>query len=308
VTDFLLVADRILILTLLIAAGYASLRTGILNDKSLKSLSSFLINVTLPALILVSLQVPVTGALISGGGGIALLSVVYYALSLVIAAAVIRALRTGAGERGVFAFALVFPNVGFMGFPVIETLYGSEALFFAVICNLVFNVLVFSVGIVMMTGGEGGRGRFEPRMLLNAGIGASLLGLALFLFSVRIPSPLIEALDLLGGITTPLAMVVVGGLLATFPARRMVEDRRIGVAAAVRLLVIPVAAFLALRPFAGDTLAFAVLITLAAMPTAANTVIFAEEYDADALLASRIVFVTTMSSVITIPLLTGFLF
>jgi predicted permease len=195
-----------------------------------------------------------------------------------------------------------------MGFPVIETLYGSEALFFAVICNLVFNVLVFSVGIVMMTGGEKDRGRFQPRMLLNAGIGASLLGLAFFLLSVRIPSPLFEALDLLGGITTPLAMVVVGALLATFPLRRMVEDRRIGIAAAVRLLVIPVAAWLALRPIAGDTLAFTVLITLAAMPTAANTVIFAEEYDADALLASRIVFVTTMCSVVTIPLLTGLLF
>lgn len=306
-TDFFLVADSILILTLLIAAGYASFRTGILNEASLKSLSSLLINVTLPALILVSLQVPVSGALISGGGGIALLSGVYYALSLAIAAAVIGVLRIRGGERGVFAFALVFPNVGFMGFPVIDTLYGSEALFYAVICNLVFNVLVFSVGIMMMTGGEG-KGRFEPRLLFNAGIGASLLGLALFLFSVRIPSPLFEALDLLGGITTPLAMVVVGALLATFPARRMVEDRRIGVAAAVRLLVIPAAAFLAIRPFAGDSLAFAVLITLAAMPTAANTVIFAEEYGADALLASRIVFVTTMCSVVTIPLLTGLLF
>jgi len=307
-TDFLLVADRILILTLLIAAGYASLRTGILNNRSLKSLSSFLINVTLPALIIVSLQVPVSGDLIRGAGAIVALSGVYYALSLAIAAVVLLVLGTGAGERGVFAFALVFPNVGFMGFPVIETLYGTEALFFAVICNLVFNVLVFSVGIAMMTAGGEGKARFEPRLLLNAGIGASLLGLALFLFSVRIPSPLFEALDLLGGITTPLAMVVVGALLAAFPARRMVEDWRIGVASAVRLLVIPVAAWLALRPLAGDTLAFAVLITLAAMPTAANTVIFAEEYDADALLASRIVFVTTMSSVVTIPLLTGLLF
>ncbi|HDR74130.1 MAG TPA: AEC family transporter [Methanoculleus sp.] len=307
-TDLFLVADRILILTLLIAAGYASLRTGILTHRSLKSLSSLLINVTLPALILVSLQVPVSGALISGAGEIVALSAVYYALSLAIAAAVLHALGTRAGERGVFAFALVFPNVGFMGFPVIETLYGTGALFYAVICNLIFNVLVFSVGIMMMTGGGEGRGGFEPRMLLNAGIAASLLGLALFLLSVRIPSPLFEALDLLGGTTTPLAMVVVGALLATFPARRMVEDWRIGIAAAARLLVIPVAAWLVLQPFGTDPLAFAVLITLAAMPTAANTVIFAEEYDADALLASRIVFVTTMSSVVTIPLLTGLLF
>ena len=133
---------------------------------------------------------------------------------------------------------------------------------------------------------------------------ASAAGFLLFLGSVEIPAPFIDAIDLLGGVTTPLAMIIVGAMLATFPAREMVGDWRIWVASAVLLLAVPVAYCYLFSPIFSDPLVSGVMITMAAMPAAVNTVVFAEQYGADARLASQIVFVSTIGSLITIPLMT----
>ncbi len=302
IAEFLAVAESILILVLLIAAGYASFVLGVLDVHATKRLSGFLINVTIPALIIASMQVPFSPMLLAGVGELLVLSAAFYAVSLAAAWLVPNLLRAATAGRGVVRFALVFANVGFMGFPVIETLYGAEALFFVAIFNLLFNALIFSLGIAMLTE-ERGEG-FDPALLVNPGIGASIVGFLLFLFSVEIPSPLIDAIDLLGGTTTPLAMIIVGALLATFPAREMAGDWRIGAISAVRLLIIPAVLWLAVRPLGADPLITGIVVTLAAMPAAANTVIFAEEFGADARLASRIVFVSTVASMVTIPLVT----
>ena len=116
--------------------------------------------------------------------------------------------------------------------------------------------------------------------------------------------PFIDAIGLLGGVTTPLAMIIVGAMLATFPAREMGGDWRIWAASAVLLLVIPVAYCCLFSAIFADPLVDGVMITMAAMPAAANTAIFAEPYGADARLASQLVFVSTIGSLVTIPLVT----
>ncbi len=304
-TEFLAVADQIFTLALLMTAGYGAYSLKILDLNATRRVSSFLINIAIPALIIASMQVPRSAALLAGAGELLVLTGILFALSLAIArlaAGVLPATRT---ERGVFQFAIVFGNVGFMGFPVVQALYGADTLFYVAIFNLVFNVLVFSLGIAMLTRGK--EPGFDPRLLANPGILASILGLLLFLESVQIPPPFIDAIGLLGGVTTPLAMIVVGALLATFPLREMIGDWRVLLTCAVRLLAIPIAAAVLLRPLAADPLVFSVLVTLAAMPAAANTVIFAEQYGSDARLASQTVFISTLAALATIPLVTAVL-
>jgi len=155
-----------------------------------------------------------------------------------------------------------------------------------------------TVGIreyTMLTGERDGG--FDPRLLVNPGIAASVIGFLLFLNSVEIPGPFIDAIGLLGGVTTPLAMIIVGAMLATFPAREMVGDWRIWAASAVLLLVVPAICWLLFSPVFADPLVSGVMITMAAMPAAVNTVIFAEQYGAN-------VFVSTIGSLVTIPLIT----
>ncbi|WP_332450146.1 AEC family transporter [Methanoculleus sp.] len=305
ITDFLVVADQIFILVLLIAAGYVAVSMKIVDPRATRGLSGLLINITLPALIVASMQVPFTTERLAGAETLILATGALYIISFSIAWAVSKAMRVPAAEEGVLQFAIVFGNVGFMGFPVALTLFGQESLFYVAIFNLIFNILVFSVGIMMLTGVR--RDGFDFRLLVNPGIAASVVGLALFLGSVEIPSPFIDSIDLLGGVTTPLAMIIVGAMLATFPAREMVGNWRIWVASAVLLLAVPAAYCYLLAPIFPDPYINGIMITMAAMPAAANTVIFAEQYGADSKLASQIVFVSTIGSLVTIPLVTTLL-
>ncbi len=302
VTDFLLVADQIFILVLLIAAGYVAVSTKIVDPWATRGLSGLLINITIPALIIASMQVPFTSARLIGAETLVIATGALYIFSFALAWAVSRAMRVPPAEEGVLQFAIVFGNVGFMGFPVALTLFGEVSLFYVAIFNLFFNILVFSVGIAMLTEGRG-KG-FDLRLLMNPGIAASVVGFALFLGSVEIPGPFIDAIDLLGGVTTPLAMIIVGAMLATFPAREMVGSWRVWVASAVLLLVVPVAYYYLFSPVFADPFINGIMITMAAMPAAANTVIFAEQYGADSRLASQIVFISTIGSLVTIPLIT----
>ncbi len=298
--DLLVVADQIFILVLLIAAGYAAVSTKIMDPRATRGLSGLLVNVTIPALIIASMQVPITPARLTGAEILFFATVMFFAFSFAVARATSRVIPMAPSERGVFQFAIVFGNVGFMGFPVARALLGSESLFYVAIFNLVFNVLAFSVGIAMLTRGRGER--FDPWLLANPGIAASVAGFLLFLGSVGIPSPFIDAIDLLGGVTTPLAMIVIGAMIATFPAREMIGDWRIWAASAVLLLAIPAAYCCLFSAIFADPLVNGVMITMAAMPAAANTAIFAEQYGANARLASQIVFVSTIGSLVTIPL------
>ena len=300
VMDLLVVADQILILVLLIAVGYAAVSTKIMGPGATRGLSALLVNVTIPALIIASMQVPFTPERLAGAEILLLATGVLFAFSFALAWAVSKAMQVPPAEEGVLQFAIVFGNVGFMGFPVALTLFGEESLFYVAIFNLVFNILVFSVGIAMLTGGRGKE--FDPKLLANPGIAASIIGFALFLGSVEIPGPFIDSIDLLGGVTTPLAMIIVGAMLATFPAREMVGNWRIWVASAILLLAVPVAYCCLFAPVFADPFINGVMITMAAMPAAANTVIFAEQYGANSRLASQIVFVSTIGSLVTIPL------
>ncbi|WP_243669094.1 AEC family transporter [Methanoculleus chikugoensis] len=161
VTDFLIVADQIFILVLLIAAGYVAVATKIVDPPGQPGGGSrgLLVNITIPALIVASMQVPFTPPSASPGAETLVLATgMLYVFSFALAWVVSKAMRVPAAEEGVLQFAIVFGNVGFMGgFPVALTLFGEESLFYVAIFNLIFNVLVFSVGIAMLT--EGGRGK-----------------------------------------------------------------------------------------------------------------------------------------------------
>ena len=232
--NFFYVVDSVAILFSLIIVGYLSLVYGILDEAAARKLSRFLLYVTLPALLVASMQMPLDMALVAGVEEIMLLSIGYYALAFLAAWLVPKILKSPPAERGVFQFTLVFSNVAFMGFPIIESLLGDEALFYAAVFNLPFSILIFSVGVLMMS--EGKQKAFDAKLLINPGIIASLIGIAFFLGSVKIPSPFIEVIEILGSMTTPLAMTIVGAMLATFPARRMMQNYRVFIVSLVRLL------------------------------------------------------------------------
>jgi len=298
---------------MLMAVGFAAGRLGVLKTDTTRSLSRFLVDFTLPAIIVMSMQRPFSPELRDQALRILLVSSVVYAASFPLAYAVTAAYRKASGpELGVHRFAMCFSNVAFMGFPVAEALLGKESLFILSIYNIPFQLLAFSVGIVMIAGrrtgqgvearAPGARALASLKVLKNPAIASALVGFALFLGSVRIPEPFSSALELLGGMTTPLAMVVIGAVLSQTRLAGVARNRRLWLTSAYRLVAFPVLVLAGARAMGLSGLELSVPVLVAAMPAAANCTILAGVYGGDEVTASGLVFATTALSLLTIPL------
>ena len=300
--DILPVADSIIILFLLMGIGFAASKAKFLDRSGSKALSSFLVNIALPCLVVISMQIPVNADTMEKTQTTLTLALVFFAISIAVAVIVPMFIPAKYSERGVFSFMLVFSNLGFMGIPVTQAIFGTDAVFYTTLFMLPFNLLVFTIGILMLRPDM--RMNFNPKLFVNPGIIASIIGMLFFFTGFTIPSPVYDVMDYLGSTTTPLAMVVTGALLATMPFSNLFSDYRIYILSAFRLLIIPVIVYLVISPYSTDPVIFAIPVLLAAMPAAANSVILAEEYNADSTLASKGVFITTLLSIVTIPVLT----
>ncbi|MGB7788968.1 AEC family transporter [Methanoregula sp.] len=303
--DFFAVLASILSLFVVIGLGFLARRHGLLDAGRVHTISHILVNIALPALTISSMQVPDTSQAMTMVDSTLAVAFAYYIGAFLVSLVVCHFLPATGTEKGVFRFMLVFPNVGFMGIPVAEVILGPGSLFYVILFNLPFNLLAFTLGVWLLAGEKAGRP--DPRVLLTPGLAASILGLFLFLVGYHIPYPADATLDWIGKATTPLAMLVVGALLATLPSARLAGDWRVYLISAMRLLVFPLIAFAILSLFVTDRLLLLSSVLLIAMPVAANTVLLSEEYEVDATLASQGVFLSTLLCLATIPLL-DFLF
>lgn len=296
---FLSVILEVAVILLLILVGYFTVKKGMFTKESLGSITSFLLYIITPCLIVSSFLSAESGKL---DGWTLLLAVVLPALSIVISIAVSYLFfrREPLGRRRVLRFSTVFCNVGFMGIPLVEGIVGSEGVLYGSFFIAVFNIFCWTYGYVMM---GGGKVRLKA-LLLNPGVIGIVIGLPLYLLDVPVPALFVEPVELISALNTPLAMIVVGGYIAQVKLRAFVSDLAVYKMAVLRLVVAPLlylALVWLLRP--DETLLMSTVIQ-AATPVAANCVLFAVQYGSDAELASKSVAVSTALSVVTIPLLT----
>lgn len=296
---FLSVILEVAVILLLIVSGYFTVKKGMFTKESLGSITSFLLYIVTPCLLVSSFLSAEPGKL---DGWTMLLAVVLPALSIVISIAVSYLFfrREPLGRRRVLRFSTVFCNVGFMGIPLVEGIVGSEGVLYGSFFIAVFNIFCWTYGYVMM---GGGKVRLKA-LLLNPGIIGIAIGLPLYLLNVPVPALIERPVELLSALNTPLAMIVVGGYIAQVKLRAFVSDLAVYKMAVLRLVVAPLlylALVWLLRP--DETLLMSTVIQ-AATPVAANCVLFAVQYGSDAELASKSVAVSTALSVVTIPLLT----
>lgn len=293
---------EMLVLLFAIACGYAANRLGILGGETDKKISKLLLTVTLPAMILGSVC---TGdalpepSVVLGTLGVAL---VFYLLEFAFVLAVPPLLGGTPGQKGVWRYTLAFPNVAFIGYPVVSALFGREALFYAAILVLPFNLMTFTLGPLLLAGAK----RFSLRQMLSPCVAASVLALVLALGRLRPPAMIGEALEFVGGVTVPLSLLFVGSLLAGMS--RMLPSPRLWILTAVRLLVLPAALCLLLRRMGTDALILGVAVTQMAMPAAVNGSLLCMEYGGDAECMAQVTFVSTLASIVTIPILAALLF
>lgn len=295
---------EMLVLLFAIACGYAANRLGILGGETDRKVSKLLLTVTMPAMILGAVstgeELPERSVLLEVLG----VSAVFYLLEFAFVFLAPRLLGGTPGQKGVWRYTLAFPNVGFIGYPVAVALFGPEALFYAVILVLPFNLMSFTLGPLMLTGAR----RFSLRRMCSPCVAASLLALVLALGRLRPPAVAGEALEFVGSVTVPLSLLFVGSLLAGLPLGRMLASPRLWILTAVRLLALPGALCFLLRWMGTDPLILGVAVIQMAMPAAVNGSLLCMEYGGDAECMAQITFVSTLASIVTIPIIAALLF
>ncbi|MEA4890228.1 MAG: AEC family transporter [Clostridiaceae bacterium] len=294
-----IVASQVLILFLLIGIGYLTSKMRLINEVGTQQMTNLLLIIVTPCIIISSFQMPFNtsllwGILISSASALAT-----HALGAVIAKLIFR--RYPDARRKVFEFAVVFSNCGFMCIPLLNAVLGQQGVFYGSFYIAVFNIAQWTYGIILMA--DNRREISIRRALINPGTIALLVALPLFLAGISLPPILSTVIDSLAALNTPLAMIIIGSQMAAANLRSLFRDRQVFLAVAFRLLVIPGLMMipLSLIPMSREV-ALACLIPAAA-PTAAVTALFATRYRQDAGLASQIIALSTLASIISIPLL-----
>lgn len=294
---------QILSLFLIMVIGYVLRKRNVFDDAANVRFTRLIIYVSLPAQIIkafVSNQGIVSNRQVLEMFGISLLMYLLYAL---IGLLFILVFRVPAGKKGPYLFMMMFGNVGFMGFPLTEALLGEEALIYAVIFNVIFNLLVYSVGILMIGKQEDGF-HLPVKKLLNMPLISAVLSIILYFGNIRFPEVVIRSLDYMGNVTTPVAMLILGSTIAGMAWKELFDEWRIYVFTGIKLLLIPVLVigFLNLIPEINPLIRGS-LILLSATPVATNTTMLAIEFGGDMKLASKGIFFTTLLCMLTIPLI-----
>ena len=298
-------AGQIVSLFIVMVIGYALNKCKVLNSDVNAKLVKLVINVAMPAQIItafVSNQGIVSNAEVISVFGISFLM---HAIYFIIALIFVFGLFVKKEQRGTYYFMMMFGNVGFMGFPVIEAIFGKECLIYAVIFNLVFQVLVYSVGIIIIRRPDI---PFSPKKLLNMPLVSAGIAIVLFFLKIKLPGPINSSLGYLGNITTPMAMIILGSIIANMKIRELFDEWRVYAFAVFKLLLVPIVAIVLLKyiPIKSEVVK-GCMIVLSAMPVATNASMLAIEYDGDMNLTSKGIFFTTLLCMLTIPLIMAFM-
>jgi predicted permease len=297
-----------LVLFMLMAVGFVAGKTRVLDEQGAKPLSRLLVNFVLPALIIQSMQRPFTPDLRDQAFLILGISFLAYALAFPLAWLLVKSIGARGAERGAIAFGAVFSNCAFMGFPVIDAILGKDAIFFASVANTPFQLLAFSIGPFLLARTAGASVKLRVSSFVTPAAVASVVGFALFAAGIAFPKPFGTALILLGDMTTPLSMVLIGSIVSRMDFRAVVTRPKIYAASVYRLALFPFILFAILYSLGIRGILLSLPVILSAMPVAANSAILAKAYGGDAEAASSLVLVSTLLSIFTIPVLASIKF
>lgn len=299
------VFTQVFILFILILVGYISTKTNLIDSSLTKKLSKLIMNIFLPCMIINSMQLEYSPTVLKKVLLLILISLLIYAISFLIAI-IFKAISKSKNDIGVYQFAILFSNVGFMGYPIVEAILGKDAIFYAAIFNIPFNLLIMTLGVFVICK-ENNNYSFSFKSLINPVIISIFIGLSLFILNIKLPYIINRPIELLGNITTPLSMIVIGSMLCLSSISECVRNKKLYIVSFIRLILMPILIYFILKGIVYDKLLFSIPIVIVSMPVASNTAILSSEYNANDKLASQLVFMSTLFSIVTIPIISSIL-
>ncbi|MBS6978445.1 MAG: AEC family transporter [Faecalibacterium prausnitzii] len=279
----LITAQQVAVLFLLIGTGMVAVKTGVLKLENKQALSNLLVYIIVPAMVVNSYRMEFSAQILHNllaAFGMSVLSVLLGTVSTLL----LTARKTGS-RMPIFRFACIFSNAAYMGFPLISALFGSEGLLYASAYVTVFNILLWTLGYGLVSGGSSVK-EVARSLVRTPVLYAIVVGLGIYLLQIPLPALITQPLELLAGVNTPLSMLITGMLIAAGDVRSIVP-----------------AATLALFGVLGFHGTAAQVVTLLeCCPAAAITSVFAVQFGHDEHFAAGSVVLTTLLSIVTLPL------
>lgn len=291
---------KIIEMLVILLCGVIVYKAGLIDAHSVTRMSNLLLLLVSPILIFQSYQMDFDRELFRGLLWSLAASCITFAVTIVLTEILFHKKNA---HTAVEKAACVYSNCGFFGIPLINSLLGAEGVFYITAFNTIFNILLWTHGVMIMDRSQSGLSVASLKKLVHPGIISVLIGLACFLLQIRLPSILSEPLDMIADMTTPLAMIIAGANLAQSNLWKSLRNGRTYLMCALKLLVFPMVSLviLWLLPLS-FTVSFSLFIAIAS-PIATTTVMFAARYDQDAPYASELLVTSTVFSAVTIPLL-----
>ena len=304
-----IIITQILMLAVVVVIGAITARFSVITTGIKDMLSKLIFNISLPLMLFTNfLKIDATPRLIANSLTVLGISGFVILLLFIIGWITSRLLKFRTGEAAVFRAHSMFGNTIFLGFPLILALYGPEGLLYATMFQLVSNLIMWTAGVVVLSHGNDVSWKKSILKVLNPNTIATLTGLVFFMLSIKLPEIIIRPLSELGSANTWLSMLYIGAMLVFANVGDLLKTKSLYVISFNRLILAPAILisifyiFSAVAGLAPDILVSSVIILEASMPCMATVVIMAKEFGADDHLAVGNVFVSTILSIITLPL------
>lgn len=294
------VFNQVLILFFIMIIGFIAKKSGIFNSTVNKKLSELLLKVTSPLLVISSFQVDFTQDILMNVLIVFAFAMSAHIVSILLGQVLFR--RCDTESCKIMKFAAVYSNCGYMGFPLLASLFGNIGVLYGSVYIAAFNIFLWTNGVMIFSDTKKLDRNTIKKVLLNPGIVSVVIGILLFIFSLKLPAPVASAVEMVGSMTSPLSMLIIGATIADCELKKLFRGWNLYYINAVRLILIPLLAFVVLKLVGLPDMLLKVCVLVVAMPIATTTAIFAELYDSDSIFASRTVVFSTLLSIITIPL------
>ena len=286
----------------MVILGYTACKLGYMGDKFDKKLSSIVVDITCPLLVLSSVmgdEMP-DRSLILPLVGVGFLT---YIILLVFGFWVPRFISKNHDDQGMIGFSLMFANVGFIGYPIVASIFGPNAVFYAALLNVPNTFFIFTAG-VMLVKGEYSIRQFNPKVLLSPALIGAFIAALLVAFGVHTPEMIARPITMVGNITVPAALMIIGSSMARLPLREIIGSGKVYATSFLRLVIVPLSVYFLFRLCGVNTLINNINTVVIAMPVASFGTMFCMKYGRNPSLMTEATFITTLFSIITIPLIT----
>ena len=295
---------QVAVMFIIMSIGILCYKKKMISENTGAELSKFLLMIVNPCVILHAFQIEYKPELLNGLVISAILAVVSNTLGVIIATLFIRK-NPERKEYIVERFAIVFSNCGFMGIPLIQAVVGDIGVFYASTYVAVFNLFTWTYGVSIMKGKMSLKDIIK--VLTSAPIISIVVGIAIFIFSVKLPLVIGKPIEFISSLNTPLAMIVTGIYLARTDIRSALKNIRIFAVSALRLIVVPAVMLIVFIFIGAENEIFTSLLIAnmiaTACPTASSTLMMSRMFERNAEYASMIITVSTLFSILTIPVI-----